>query len=111
MSKVLVSLLTIMNNRFPDKKKKSSCLSTNKNSRFLLVVKQTRTSRKNMNFVGTSQSGKNTNFCYVLAKSLFVGKLTSTELRYFFGSSWGQIALCAVLCQDLGLYFKLCFPN
>ena len=29
------------------------------------------------------------------------------ELRFSFGLSLGQIAFCAVLCQDLGLYLWL----
>ena len=60
-------------------------MSTNKNSRFMLVGKRTRT----------------------FAMFLLVGKLTSTEVRFSVDLSLGQIALCAVLCQDLGLYLWL----
>ena len=49
--RVLVNLSTNMNNRIPDEKKKVLVrLSTNKNLKFLLVDKRTRTFATNMNF-------------------------------------------------------------
>ena len=67
MPRVLVSLSTNMNNRFPRRKKKVFVrLWTNKNSRFMLVDKRTRTFATNMNFQVPVSLQMNKNFRDVL---------------------------------------------
>ena len=69
----------------------------------MLVGKRARTFATNMNF----QVPVSLQLTRTFAMFLLVGKLTSTEVQFSIGLSLGQIALCAVLCQDLGLYLWL----